>query len=290
MSVDRLSSLFERFRVSAQLFHAGPLCGVSHFSGGMGLGFVHLLRGGELHVTHKKTPGGPPKTLHIVEPSLLFYPRPQDHDFVYPPEEGSQLVCATLRFEGGAMHPLARALPPLVVVPLAQLPALNPTLELLFAEADHARCGQRLLASRLFEVLLIQLLRWLLDHEDARLPAGLLAGLADPQLARALVAMHEQPSPAWTLPSLADRAGMSRSAFAAAFTRVVGDTPAEHLAQWRLALAQQRLARGDAVKRVALDVGYGSASALSRAFAARMGQSPRAWLSTTRSGSAPRSA
>lgn len=276
MSIDRLTSLFDRFRVSAQMFHAGPLCGRSHFSAGPGLGFVHVLREGSLKVQHRKSAGGPPQRLTITQPSLLFYPRPQDHDFIYPPEEGSQLVCATLRFEGGAMHPLARGLPPLVVVPLAEAPSLASTLELLFAEADNARCGRPLLANRLFEVLLIQLLRWLLDRDN--LPEGLLAGLADPQIAKALVAMHEQPAHPWDLPSLADRAGMSRSAFAAAFKRVVGDTPAEHLAQWRLALAQQRLARGEAVKRVALDVGYGSASALSRAFSARVGNSPRAWL------------
>jgi AraC-like DNA-binding protein len=280
MTVDRLTSLFDRFRVSAQMFHAGTLCGASHFSSDPGLGFVHVLRGGSMKVVHRKTAGGPPKRLHITEPSLLFYPRPLDHDFIYPPEDGSQLVCASLRFEGGAMHPLARALPPLVVVPLSEVPALASTLELLFAEADQARCGRPLLANRLFEVLLIQLLRWLLDRQGAEavLPEGLLAGLADPQLARALVAMHEQPAHPWDLPALAERAGMSRSSFAASFKRVVGETPAEHLAQWRLALAQQRLARGEAIKRVALEVGYGSASALSRAFSARVGKSPRAWL------------
>jgi len=276
MTVDRLTSLFDRFRVSAQMFHAGALCGRTHFSAKPGLGFVHVLRAGTLKIEHRKTRSGPPHRMTLTEPTLLFYPRPLDHDLVYPDEDGSQLVCATLRFEGGAMHPIARGLPPLVVVPLSQAPSLATTLELLFAEADHARCGRPLLANRLFEVLLIQLLRWLLDRED--LPEGLLAGLADPQLSRALVAMHEQPAHPWDLPALAERAGMSRSAFAAAFKRVVGDTPAEHLAQWRLALAQQRLASGDAIKRVALDVGYGSASALSRAFAARVGASPRAWL------------
>jgi AraC-like DNA-binding protein len=268
------------------MFHAGPLCGRTHFSAEHGLGFVHLLRGGGMRVVHRRARGGPPQRLELDEPALLFYPRPLNHEFVYDCDAGSELVCATLRFEGGAMHPLARALPPLVLVPLAKLPALRSTLDLLFAEADHARCGQRLLANRLFEVLLIQLLRWLLDDprddpERAALPVGLLAGLADPTLARALVAMHEQPARPWTLPLLAAQAGMSRSAFAAAFKHIVGDTPGEHLAQWRLALARQRLARGDALKRVALDVGYGSAPALSRAFAARIGMSPRQWLQAT---------
>jgi len=285
--IDRLGALFERFRVQAHMFHAGRLCGIEHFSDKPGLGFIHVLRSGTMEVRHPRQRGGPPQRLKLSEPTLLFYPRPWPHDFINPPRDGSDMVCATLRFEGGAQHPLARALPPLIVVPLAELQPAQLTLDLLFGEADATRCGRRLLADRLFDVLLIQLLRWLLDQpERYPLPAGLLNGLAHPQLARALVAMHERPGHDWTLPALAQQAGMSRSSFAAAFREQVGDTPAEHLAQWRLALAQQRLARGEAVKQVAFDVGYGSASALSRAFAARIGVSPRDWLRREREGAA----
>uniref|UniRef100_UPI0034D6EDFC cupin domain-containing protein n=2 Tax=Pseudomonadota TaxID=1224 RepID=UPI0034D6EDFC len=67
------------------------------------------------------------------------------------------------------------------------------------AEAERVRCGQRLLADRLFEVLLLQLLRWMLDQRDAALPVGLLRGLADPRLARALTALHASPGAGWTL-------------------------------------------------------------------------------------------
>ena len=175
-----------------------------------------------------------------------------------------------------------------MLVPLAELAAAQHTLALLFGEADNVRGGQRLLADRLFEVLLIQVVRWLLERpERYPLSAGLLTGLAHPQLARALVAIHEQPAHPWSLDSLAERAGMSRSRFADTFRREVGETPAEHLAQWRLALAKQRLARGEGVKRVALEVGYGSASALSRAFTARVGRSPRHWLQTQAESVAP---
>jgi AraC-like DNA-binding protein len=278
MSADRLGPVFERFRVQAATFQAGPLCGISHYSAERGLGFFHVLRNGQMEVTHEGA-DGLPRSVILSEPSLLFYPRPLSHGFINPPVNGSELMCATLRFEGGAAHPLAHALPPLVRVPLAELTPMEHTLALLFGEADNARRGQRLLADRLFEVLLIQLLRWLLEHpERYPLSPGLLAGLAHPQLAGALVAIHKQPAQAWSLDSLAECAGMSRSRFAETFRREVGETPAEHLAQWRLALAKQRLMRGEGVKRVAEAVGYGSASALSRAFAARVGQSPQHWL------------
>ncbi|WOB07198.1 AraC family transcriptional regulator [Piscinibacter gummiphilus] len=277
-SVDRLSSLLERFRVRAHLFHHGPLCGVTHYAAEPGRGFLHVMRNGEMTLTHRARSGAP-KKLRITEPTLLFYPRPLAHDFHNAPAEGCDFTCAAVEFEGGDEHPLARALPPVVVLPLAQLPTLEHTLTLLFAETEQVRCGHRLLANRLFEVLLLQLLRWLLDHpEESGVPAGLLNGLSHPQLAKALVALHEAPGDGWTLPRMAERAGMSRSAFAAAFKSHVGEGPAEYLAQWRLSIAQTRLRLGAPLKTIAEELGYSSASALSRVFAQKVGRSPRDWL------------
>ncbi|MBL0730396.1 AraC family transcriptional regulator [Piscinibacter sp. HJYY11] len=277
-NVDRLSSLLERFRVRAHLFHNGPLCGVTHYAAEPGRGFLHVMRKGEMTLTHRARSGAP-KKLRITEPTLLFYPRPLAHDFHNAPAEGCDFTCAAVEFEGGEEHPLARALPPVVVLPLAQLPTLEHTLTLLFAETEQVRCGHRLLANRLFEVLLLQLLRWLLDHpEESGVPAGLLNGLSHPQLAKALVALHDAPGDAWTLPRMAECAGMSRSAFAAAFKSHVGEGPAEYLAQWRLSIAQTRLRQGSPLKAIAEDLGYSSPSALSRVFTQKVGRSPREWL------------
>jgi AraC-like DNA-binding protein len=274
--VDRLSALLERFRVRAHLFHAGPLCGVTRFAAEPGRGFLHVLRQGRMALTHQAGSGAP-RRLQFDEPTLLFYPRPLAHQFHTAPAQGADFVCATLDFDGGALHPLARALPPVVALPLREVPGLAHTLALLFGETEQLRCGHRLLADRLFEVLLLQLLRWLLDH-PCDMPTGLLTGLAHPKLARALVAMHEAPGDAWTLDSLAGRAGMSRSAFAAAFKAQVGQAPAEYLLAWRVALAQGLLRQGTPVKAVAGQLGYASAASMSRAFSASMGLSPRAWL------------
>jgi len=276
--VDRLSSLLERFRVRTHLFHSGPLCGVTHYAALPGRGFLHVLRRGEMVLTHRAR-GGAPRRIEVREPSLLFYPRPLVHDFHNAPTEGCDFTCAAVEFQGGDNHPLARALPPVVVLPLAQVPGLAHTLDLLFAETEQVRCGHRLLADRLCEVLLLQLLRWLLDHpEQSGMPTGLLTGLSHPQLAKALVAMHERPGEAWTLPRMADEAGMSRSAFAAAFKAHVGEGPAEYLAQWRLAIVQTELRKGVSLKAAAEQLGYSSASALSRVFAQKVGASPREWL------------
>lgn len=276
--VDRLSSLLERFRVRAHLFHTGPLCGVTHFAAQPGRSFLHVLRRGHMVVTHRAR-GGAPRRIELSEPTLLFYPRPLTHDFHNAPAEGSDLVCATLDFEGGARHPLVRALPAMIALPLRAVGGLEHTLALLFAETERLRCGQRLLADRLFEVLLLQLFRWLLDNPaEAGLPRGLLTGLSHPSLARALVAMHERPGQAWTLVSMAACAGMSRSAFALVFKEVVGQTPADYLVQWRVAIAQTLLRDGRSVKTAAAELGYGSAASLSRAFTQTVGASPRAWM------------
>lgn len=276
--LDRLSALLERFRVRTHFFHSGPLCGVDKFEAVPGRGFLHLLRRGEMVVTHHAGHGVLRK-IEIREPSLLFYPQPLTHTFHNAPTGGSDFVCAAVTFAGGASHPIVRALPPLVVAPLARVEGLEAALALLFAEAERARCGQRLLADRLFEVVLVQLLRWMLDHPDeCGISGGLMAGLGDPALARAMTALHEHPGRAWTLETMAQCAGMSRSAFAARFKQLVGATPADYLADWRLALAKARLRRGDPVKLIAGELGYANASALSRVFAQRVGMSPRAWL------------
>jgi AraC-like DNA-binding protein len=279
--IDRLSSLLERFRVRAHLFHTGPLCGKTHFAAQPGRGFLHVLRRGEMVVTHRAR--GVKRTLKVTAPTLLFYPRPLAHDFHNAPAEGSDFVCATLDFDGGDSHPLARALPPLLVLPLSNANGLEHTLALLFTETEQLRCGQRLLADRLFEVLVLQLLRWLLEHADEiELPPGLLTGLADPRLARTLVAVHERPEAAWTLESMSRLAGMSRSAFASAFRARVGQPPADYVAHWRMALAQTSLRSGTPVKLVAEQLGYASSSAFSRAFSQVVGQAPRHWLQSNR--------
>ncbi|MBA4217483.1 MAG: AraC family transcriptional regulator [Roseateles sp.] len=277
-TLDRLSPLFERFRVRASLFHSGPLCGVTHFDAQPGRGFLHVMRNGEMEIRHRADAGLVERVV-VSEPSLVFYPRPLAHDFHNAPAEGADFVCATLDFEAGEAHPLVQALPPLVLLPLAQVEGIAATLALLFAEAERVRCGQRLLADRLFEVLLLQLLRWMLDQRDAALPVGLLRGLADPRLARALTALHASPGAGWTLQGMAAVAGMSRSRFAVAFRDAVGQTPADYLAQWRMSIARGELQAGKPVKLLAAELGYANASALSRLFAQwHGGLSPRAWL------------
>lgn len=241
-----------------------------------------MLRNGEMEVTHRGV-GGRLEKRRIDKPSLLFYPRPLDHAFHNAPTEDSDFACATLDFDGGPTHPLVRTLPPVIVLPLDAVDTLEPALDLLFAEIDNVRCGRKVLADRLFEVVLIQLFRWILDHADElALPTGLLTGLCDERLARVLVAVHESPGRPWTLATMAREARMSRSSFAARFKEMVGQPPAEYLTGWRITVAQDRLRAGASVARTAAELGYATPPAFSRAFTQRVGRSPRAWLATAR--------
>ncbi len=208
------------------------------------------MKRGEMELRHPASAGLP--RLRVDEPSLLFYPRPVAHEFRNPPREGSDFTCAELEFDGGPLNPLVRALPPLVLLPLARVAGLEMSLQLLFAETERVRCGQRVLADRLFEVVLIQLLRWLIDHPaEAGVQPGLVTGLSDPRIALALAAVREAPGEAWSLERMAARAGMSRSAFAARFRGRWGRRRRRTSPIGGLSLAQEQLRLGRSIKQIA---------------------------------------
>lgn len=267
---DRLEALLNHFPARARLFHSGALCGITDFAATGQTGQMHLLRAGEMEIIH---PGRAP--LQVTEPSLLLYPRPMERRFVTDSVRGADLVCAQLAFDGGDANPLVNALPDVVCVPLEQIAGAGPVLTMLYAEAFGNYCGRHALIDRLFEIVLIHLLRYLMETEQVG--GGMLAGLSHPKLRKALVAMHEQPAQEWSLDALAAMSGMSRSVFAGSFRSVVGATPGAYLQSWRIRLAQQALLQGQKLKMIAIDVGYGSEAALSRAFKAQSGMTPREW-------------
>ena len=267
---DRLSALLQRFELRARVFHSGALCGVADFDGGAGVGHLHLVRRGPLGVTD---PHG--QHSRVTEPSVLFFPRAGAHRLDAGQPEGADLVCASIDFGVGDENPLLRGLPALLGVPLATLPGLDLAQQLLFSEATASRCGHSAVVDRLAEVLVIQLLRHAVAHQ--LVDSGVMAGLADPRLAKALSALHAEPARAWNLETLAALAGMSRARFAAHFTRTVGTSPGDYLTGWRLGLARTLLRKGMAIKQVAADVGYASPGAFGRVFQQRLGTTPTRW-------------
>ncbi|ODU48291.1 AraC family transcriptional regulator [uncultured Aquimonas sp.] len=270
--MDRLAHLLEQFALRARVFHSGLICGSELFDSADGSGHLHVLRAGVIELQDSRGDC----LQRLDRPSLAFYPRPLAHRLATLPGESAELVCASVSFGQSGADPLSAALPNPLVLALDEAPALAGLLQLLFDEAFAQRCGRSAALDRLSELLVLHLLRIAMSSGGPRM--GVLAGLADPRLAKALVAMHAQPAEAWTLQRLAERAGMSRARFALHFQQVVGQTPMDYLAGWRMGLAMAELRRGRPVGQVAQQVGYGSASALARVFSARVGVSPLAWL------------
>lgn len=272
---DRLAALLAQFPVTARIFNTSALCGINDLSRSDEVGYLHLIRQGHVALYH-----GGQEVAQITEPSLLLYPLPVAHRFVTDPERGADFVCADLGFEGGANNPLVMSLPPFICLPLAVIGGAESMLNLLFAEAFAQNCGREAMLNRLVEIVLIQVLRHLM--EAGSIQVGMLAGMTHPRLRMALIAMHEKPAHDWSLEELARQAGMSRSVLANTFRERVGSTPGAYLQRWRVNLAQRELLLGRSLKWVATQVGYGSEAALSRAFKANCGVSPRHWLAERR--------
>lgn len=263
--MDPFAALFAHVTPRARTFFIGKLCQTAQFTDE---GHLHLLKGGGLTLVRTGK-----EALQLDEPTLLFFPRGRVHSFVVNPERGADLVCATVELGGADGNPIGQGLPELVVLPLASHTALAPVCDLLLGEAFSERGGRQAALDRLFDYLLILIVRNVV--ESGRIATGVLAGLADPRLAKALTAMHEAPKKAWTLDDLAGIAGMSRTRFAEHFRARIGQTPIDYLTGWRMTVACQLLASGKPVKSVALQVGYQSAAAFSRVFSRVTGQAPR---------------
>jgi AraC-like DNA-binding protein len=148
------------------------------------------------------------------------------------------------------------------------------TLRHAVSQAAAAVPGSAVILAHLAEVLFAEVLRrYLLTLPEGR--TGWLAGAGDAAVGRALAALHGRPTHNWTLDSLAQVSGISRSVLTEKFTRFLGQAPMAYLTDWRLELGAEALrATSRSVQRVAVDVGYDSEAAFSRAFKRRFSLPP----------------
>ena len=269
--MERLTTLLSHFSLHAGVFYTGNICGIHDFAQDSLRGHIHLIRRGPVQVIGVKH-----EVFEITEPTLLFLPRPDTHRLVADDRAGADVVCATVQFGGGGRNPITDSLPSVVMVKLTELAGVEALLGLMFEEAFADHNGRQAVLDRLCEVLMIRLLRHCIDKGLTQ--GGTLAGLADARLAKTITAIHDDPAQARNLSSMAALAGMSRARFAVRFREITGETPADYLASWRVMTAQGLLKKGRQLKHVADDVGYGSSSALTRAFVRKLGCSPTEWL------------
>lgn len=268
--MDQLTPLLSQTSLSARVFFSGDLCQLATFDDSELAGHVHLMKSGRAAMTVR---GSAPVV--IEQPSVLFFPRPCPHTLVPVDEQGCELLCASVDIGVKVRSPLALALPEVLILPMGEMSAIAATLDLLFREAFDQDFGRQAALDRLVEYFLIQTLRHVVA--TGQLQGGIFAALADPRLAHAVSAMHDQPGHPWTLDELADLAGMSRARFAVNFRERVGITPLDYLTDWRMSVAQNLLKQGRPIKSVAAAVGYQSQAALARVFAKRVGLAPTDW-------------
>jgi AraC-like DNA-binding protein len=191
----------------------------------------------------------------------------------------TSLVCGAVRFDHAAAHHLVTLLPPLITVDAWSSPQqewIQSTLHFIAAEAKELRPGGETVITRLADILVIQAIRsWI--EQDPSSQTGWLRALQDEQIGRAMSRIHRDPARAWTVASLAAEVAMSRSAFAARFTELVGEPVMHYVARWKMHAALTWLKEDDApLGDVASRLGYQSEAAFSRAFKRFIGVSPGA--------------
>ena len=183
---------------------------------------------------------------------------------------------------GGHTEMLLQSLPPIVHIRHeSDKAAMRWSLERMREELRDPQPGGSLIAQQLAYTMLIQALRLHLN-DAGNAGRGWLSALADKRMSLAITGMHDDPGYPWTLQSLAERVGMSRSVFALRFREIVGATPMEYLTRWRMLLAADRLKNSsDGLSAIAQSLGYESESAFGKAFRRIMGCSPRQYTRST---------
>lgn len=270
--MDRLSGVFKHFAPSARVFYSGSECRQATFNGEQGSGHIHILKSGRLLLNH-----GAGELLEINRPSVIFLPRSHCHNFQACGDDELELVCASIDLNSRVSNPFYDALPNMIVLPYADVQGLEAALAVLFYEAFGDHCGRQVALDSLASYFLVLLLRHLIETNN--FSVGVLAGMNDNKLIKALLAIHERPEHTWSLERLAETCGMSRARFSSHFKTVVGTTPMDYLNSWRMGVVQARLKQGYAIKQIAPMVGYQSTAAMSRAFKSCFSVSPSEWLS-----------
>jgi AraC-like DNA-binding protein len=187
------------------------------------------------------------------------------------------MVCGAVRFDHPAARHLVTILPQTIHVQATSFPQrdwMHSTLMFMANEAKELRPGGEEVITRLGDIVVIQAIRsWIETDPTAR--NGWLGAFQDPQIGRALYLIHREPTRRWTVAALATELAISRSAFAARFTKLVGEPVMQYLTRWRMYLALDTLQREQTTAaELATRFGYHSEAAFARAFKRVIGVPP----------------
>ena len=234
----------------------------------------------------------PRNDLHLMGSDLNLPPVPGNEVISRPKDGGlfsihhggtgkcTRMICGFLGCAGAAGNPVISALPPLLKLNVAHDGAaewIRSTFQFAAAEVAAGRPGSETVLAKLSELLFVDSVR---RYAEA-LPdgqTGWLAGLREPYVARALALLHRDITRHWTVDDLGREVGLSRSALADRFIRLIGVPPMHYLGKWRMQVAGEKLRGSNAsLGQVAESVGYDSDAAFSRAFKKAFGVAPATW-------------
>jgi AraC-like DNA-binding protein len=239
----------------------------------------------------------PRNDLHLMG-SDLDLPPVMGGDIIQPPKTGglfsirhggngarTRMVCGFLGCDSAEGNPVLSTLPPALKLKVEAGGAaewIRSTFQYAAEEVAAGRPGSETVLAKLSELLFVEAVRRYAETLPER-QTGWLAGLRDRHVARALALIHRDIARPWTVDELGREVGLSRSALAERFIRLIGTPPMHYLANWRMQVATQKLRHTSAsLAQVADMVGYESEAAFSRAFKKAFGVAPATWRRSNR--------
>ncbi len=285
--LDALSIILKRLRLSAGLFTEAAYCGAwAVDTSGERMATFHLIQSGDSWLNLE---GEPPRRLHPGD--FVFFPRDSKHlitsseklpDSVVvnqpPPLDPdlpvTQMLCGYFEFNTRMVWPILDGLPEVLVIDMhdSAVGESRALLDLLIGEAKSGYPGRGAVIDLLAEVLFVHALRSYISSGKGQ---GLLQLFAQPQLSKALTALHADPGKSWTVESLANEANMSRASFSQKFRDAINDTPMNYVGKWRMQVAIDLLTTTEqSVSQISEDLGYSSEAAFRHAFKNIVGQTP----------------
>jgi AraC-like DNA-binding protein len=196
------------------------------------------------------------------------------------------LIVIDLRLDRVRARTLMRFLPDIVHVPgdNGMLPRwARPLAEAGHNELESPGPGSAAVRNRLTELMFIQAVRSAARKHDSETDNRMGKVRRSPQVFNAVRLIRADLAARWSVVELATRVGMSRSAFAAAFTREMEAPPMQYLSAQRMLRAAELLRTPDvAISEIAFMVGYDSEIAFARGFKRLHGQGPGAYRRGTR--------
>ena len=234
----------------------------------------------------------PRNEMHLMGSDLRLTPT-MGSDLIQPGVDGglftichggggdvTRMVCGFLGSDSTALNPLITTLPSVIRLKAGESGDndwVQSTFRFAADEIASGRPGSETVLAKLSELLFVESVRRYAETLSEG-QTGWLAGLRDPYVGRALALFHHDVRRSWTHDELSREVGLSRSALADRFARLLGTAPMQYLANWRMQVAAQKLRASTAsLAQIADGVGYNSEAAFSHAFKKSFGTAPGTW-------------